>query len=217
MSVRVSQRRFGAASVVILVAALGVPLAATPASAAIFIPPVDGRGIIVFPERDFISASGYAPHATANFEVRRSNVVIGTASQAVDASGTVEVNHPGGACWNLPSTPDIRAGDEVRVTVGANTDVTRTADVTVTTAARQVGPGAVELKGTAVAAAGGQIPLTELDARLIARPGVFAKNNKTTLRSGGDGNLVYDAVGSTNWTATFTDLVPGDVALAVDA
>ena len=217
MSVRVSQRRFGAASVVILLAALGVPLAATPASADIFNPPGGGRGIIVFPERDFVSADGYAPGATATVQVLRAGVVIGTASKVVGADRLVEVNHPGGACWELPSTPDIRAGDEVHITAGGDTDVTRTADVTVTTAARQVGPGAVELKGTAVAAAGGQIPLTELDARLIARPGVFAKNNKTTLRSGGDGNLVYDAVGSTNWTATFTDLVPGDVALAVGA
>ena len=214
MSVRVNQRRFGAASVVILLAALGVPLAATPASAAVFDPPGGGRGITVFPERDFIMGTGYTPGASATAQILRSGVVIGTASSVVGPDGVVEVNHAFPQCWDLPATPDLRSDDEVQLTVGVNTDVTRTASVTVTEPATQVGvTNTITIRGTAPASpVGARIPIDQLEARII-NAALFS-NGKRSLRAPGDGAIAYDGNGST-WTATFPLATDSDRQLAL--
>ncbi|MGK5171935.1 chitobiase/beta-hexosaminidase C-terminal domain-containing protein [Geodermatophilus sp. CPCC 205761] len=82
---------------------------------------------MVFPNRDFVTVEGFQNRVgqTATLEVLRGGVVVGSA-QSVVAAGDVafEVNHPGGACWgagagpDLQVTPDIRAGDMVRIRFG---------------------------------------------------------------------------------------------------
>jgi|GEM_PF-2384923 len=214
MSVNSSHRRFGAASVVVLLAALGVPLAATPAAAAVFDPPGGGRGITVFPERDFVMGTGYTPGVTATVQVLRSGVVIGTASSEVGPDGIVEINHAAPSCWDLPSTPDLRADDEIRVSTGLDTDVTRTAGVTVIEPATQVGvSNAVTIKGTAPGAiAGARIPIEQLEARVV-NPARFS-NGARTVRAPGDGQIAYDDATGNTWTATFP-LTTGDRVLAL--
>ena len=214
MSVKSSHRRSGAASVVVLLAALGVPLAATPASAAVFDPPGGGRGITVFPERDFVMGTGYTPGVTATVQVLRSGVVIGTASSEVGPDGIVEINHAAPNCWDLPSTPDLRADDEIRVSTGLDTDVTPIAGVTVTEPATRVGvTNMITIKGTAPAATvGARIPIEQLEARVI-NPALFS-DGKRSLRAPGSGTLRYDDATGNTWTATFP-LTPGDRVLAL--
>jgi hypothetical protein len=199
-------------------AILAVQSAAVPASAAINAVPVAPHSILVFPVRDFVSASGYARTDVATVQVLRGGAVIGTASNLIpqDDPGTpgfdglVEVNHPGGGCWD-GVTPDIRTGDVVRVltapTVG---DETFSANVTVTQQATKTGPGTVVMKGTAVAPGGGQIPIDQIEARIVAKNQSFVLNGKRTLRAsaaaGDDGALAYDGPGLTTWTATWTGL-----------
>ena len=70
-------------------------------------PPTLPHSIIVFPVRDFVSATGYARTDRPTVEVVRGGIVVGTASGLVPQDdpksagfdGLVEVNHPGGGCW----------------------------------------------------------------------------------------------------------------------
>ncbi|MFD1055379.1 Ig-like domain-containing protein [Terrabacter terrigena] len=172
--------------------------------------------IISFPERDFVSADGYAQGDPVTVEVIRSGFTVGIAH--VDPQddlttpgfdGLVEVNHPGGGCWETV-TPDIRPGDVVRTTTGSGTvDQTTTAGVTVTQPATAIDATTIQIKGTAVAAGGGQIPIDQIEARVIAGGQRFVVNNRRDLRAdsvGGDGLLAYDGPGLTTWTATIGGL-----------
>src|SRR3954447_10846529 len=112
------------------------------AMAAINEPPKAPHNIIVFPERDFISATGYAATDVATVEVFRNSLLIGRATGVVPQDdpkttgfdGLVEVNHPGGGCWgdgpgSPNTTPDILPGDVARITTAPNTgDQTTTAN-----------------------------------------------------------------------------------------
>jgi hypothetical protein len=130
-------------------AAIGVTAAATvlatlalPASSASAAIPTFPDNITVFPDRDFVSVSGYQGRVgqTATLEVTRPGVgMVGSANAVVQAGDIAfEVNHPGGVCWgngtNLQVTPDIIPGDVVSIRFGANAaGDTRTGDVFVTT------------------------------------------------------------------------------------
>jgi hypothetical protein len=191
-------------------AILAVQSAAVPASAAINAVPVAPHSILVFPVRDFVSAAGYARTDVATVQVLRGGAVIGSASNLIpqDDPGTpgfdglVEVNHPGGGCWD-GVTPDIRTGDVVRVLTAPSVgDETFTANVTVTQQATKTGVGTVVMKGTAVAPAADRFP--------SAKNQSFALNGKRTIRAsaaaGDDGVLAYDGPGLTTWTAMWTGL-----------
>jgi hypothetical protein len=199
-------------------AALAVPTVAVPAFAVVNPVPVAPHSIIVFPVRDFVSTDGYAATDRPTIQVLRANAVIGTASNLTpqDDPGTpgfdglVEVNHPGGGCWE-GVTPDIRPGDVVRVLTAPDVgDQTSTANVTVTQPATKTAAGTVVMKGTAVAPGGGQIPVDQLEARIVAGNQSFALNGKRTLRAssavGDDGTFAYDGPGLTTWTATWNGL-----------
>ncbi|MGO4599523.1 Ig-like domain-containing protein [Terrabacter sp. 2RAF25] len=201
---------------VVMAAGLG---SAWPAFAAgINEPPVAPHSIIVFPERDFISAAGYQQGQTATVNVVRAGFVVGTAlvdpqddPTTVGFDGIVEVNHPGGGCW-AGVTPDIRPGDVVQVLTAPDTgDQTTTADVTITQKAtlNPADPTSVIVKGTATSATGGQIPVDQLEARIVAAKQSFLINGKRTIRAsstGGEGTLAYDGPTVNTWTATFTGL-----------
>src|SRR3954447_3817126 len=141
-------------------------LAAAPALAAE--PPAPGHQVISFPQRDFVSATGYVQGVDAYVEVLRGGapIAISTPVQPQDDpattgfDGIVEVNHPGGGCWSTTTgTPDIKPGDKIRVfqeqqdpsSAGAMISV---ADDTTTTAAVTTGKPivaglTVTVKGTA--------------------------------------------------------------------
>ena len=110
-----NRRRAAAGLTAFAVSVLGLA-AASPvrAAAAINDPPAPPHTINVFPVRDFVSADGYAASDRPTIQVIRGGTVIGTASNLVPQNGLVEVNHPGGGCWE-GVTPDIRPGDIVRV------------------------------------------------------------------------------------------------------
>src|SRR3712207_14129 len=82
-------------------ALVGTGLFISPASSAqtepvVNDPPANGHGIVVFPERDFVSAEGYDPALGAvTFSVIRNGVVISTAVAMPGDDGVAEVNHPG--------------------------------------------------------------------------------------------------------------------------
>jgi hypothetical protein len=199
-------------------AVLAVQAAAVPVFAAVNDPVTAPHAITVFPVRDMVAADGYAATERPTIEVLRGGAVIGTAAGLVpqDDPGTagfdgiVEVNHPGGGCWQ-GVTPDIRPGDVVRVLTAPDVgDQTFTANVAVTQQATKVNAGTVVMKGTAVAPGGGQIPIDQLEARIVAGNQSFVVNGRRTLRAssaaGDDGVIAYDGPGLTSWTATWTGL-----------
>jgi hypothetical protein len=231
--------------------ALVAPAAlAVPAMAAE--PPALGHEVISFPSRDFVSATGYTKDVPAIVQVRRRNPATGLLEEVSRSTrilpqddpstpgfdGLVEVNHPGGGCWQNV-TPDIRPGDKVRVFQRADdptTDVfdpifvsddqTTTAYVR-TNRPQRVGTSlTVTMTGTAQRfdAAGrplaAQVPLAQLEARLISGKDRFATNGRRDLRAPGNGTIRYTVPGSTTdftWTATFTLKTADDVTRALAA
>jgi hypothetical protein len=181
-------------------------------------PPVAPHSLIAFPARDFISATGYTPGASYHFTLIRGAQTYQSASFAADATGTIEVNHPGGTCWNV-NTPDMRPGDVIRITDDATgvADQTTIANVT---AERPIAinVNTVVIHGTAKDANGQPLPIDQIEQRLIANRDLFELNGRRTLRAasaGAEGTLSYDAPGSTKWTATYTGLSAKDVVRAV--
>src|SRR5919199_2273775 len=231
-----SQSRRARAGAIAAAAALGALAVPAAAPAAINSPPQGTHSIIVFPVRDFVSATGYAPDDRATVEVFRNGVLIGRAADIVPQDdpkvpgfdGLVEVNHPGGACWGAGAgspgvTPDILPGDVVRITTAPGVgDETTTANVTAEQAV-DVGNQTVVVHGTAQDAAGNPLPVDQIEQRIVANKQAFAFNGRRTLRAtsaGDDGTLSYDAPGSIHWTAVYNlntrgNLDPaGDVAMA---
>lgn len=115
-------RRTGLAMLAIGVA---IPLAATTASAEVVV--TAPHTIEVLPGLDIVGLEGYDAHQPITVEVWRDGVKVGsTTSQepgfvvpdedelAAPMSTLLEINHDGGACW-AGHTPDIIAGDEIRV------------------------------------------------------------------------------------------------------
>ncbi|MGF9648409.1 fibronectin type III domain-containing protein [Pseudarthrobacter oxydans] len=79
-------------------------------------PPVGPGNIEIFTKRDMVAIEGYTAQAgqDATIRVSRGGSLIGVARGVVDATGFLEVNHPGGVCWDVV-TPNITGGDEVTV------------------------------------------------------------------------------------------------------
>ncbi|NUR15257.1 MAG: choice-of-anchor D domain-containing protein [Dermatophilaceae bacterium] len=185
-------------------------------------PPAAGHDIIGFPARDFISATGYRPNTPYTFAlIHPDGTTFASTTVSSDATGTVEVNHPGGACW-VGRTPNMRPGDVIRVTDPATgvAEQTTVSDVTaerpfVTAVDPVTGGGTVEVHGTAQDAAGKQLPLGQVEQRLIANRDAFDLNGRRTLRAPGDGTLAYDSATSVRWTARYTVQTPNDLARAV--
>ncbi len=194
----------------ILAAAAILALGVAAASGAVLEPPAAPHSIIAFPERDFVSATGYEDQKDTNVTVNvfRDGIIIGTAQHSVAADGLVEINHPGGGCW-VGTTPDILPGDQVRITpASGDADQTTVANVTARPAVAG-GPGVVEVHGTAT------VPIGQLSQRLI-NPDLVPLVNRRRLEAPGDGRLAYDPDGL-HWTARYTGLSPAVVDAAVAA
>jgi len=208
-------------------AALAVPAGAAP-------PPPPGHTLISFTQRDFVSDQGFSlSDGPVIVNVIRNGAIIATSTPVTPADdpkttgvfdGLVEVNHPGGGCW-VTSTPDILPGDTIRMTTKSGTgfsEDTTTANVTAEPA--ELGAGStVVVHGTAQAAAGGPLPIDQIEQRIVANKQAFDANGRRTLRADStgtaDGTLSYDPVGPANpdginWTATYTRLSAGDLTLA---
>src|SRR4051794_2338560 len=119
MSLHVVVRRFAVSAVgAAVLAAFGSLLHAQ--VTAVNNPPVTPRSILVFPQRDFVSSSGFDAGDVVTVEVLHpgsttpasaaTNVIPQDDPATPGFDGIVEVNHPGGACWEKV-TPDIRPGD----------------------------------------------------------------------------------------------------------
>jgi hypothetical protein len=198
------------AAITAMLVAIGLPLAATSASAVVSPPHL----ISVFPARDFVMAEGYTPGSAHTVNVLRGGFVAGTSQAVANAAGIIEINHPAVApdttnCWNVV-TPDIRPADVIQVLTGTIADETTAAGITVTQQATFVG-GTVTIKGTAPGAiAGTRIDINLLEARAVARQTKFMANGKTSLRADAsgtaDGVLAYDTPTGNTWTATFTGM-----------
>src|SRR3954468_3650586 len=147
--------------------------------------------IISFPSRDFVSASGYDINKLYTVEVQHPDGrVAGTVTDLVPKEdpttpglGLIEINHPGGYCWN-GVTPDIRPGDIVRIKSQDAVPAVDESTVRNVTAQRpvQTGPGTIQIHGAAQDAAGLPLPEAELEQRMVA-PGDAFVNGRRTLRA----------------------------------
>src|SRR3954451_4154434 len=132
--------------------------------------PTGTHGLIGFPQRDFISATGYTPGVSYTFSViRGGNVILTSSPITADATGLAEVNHPGGGCWT-GVTPNIQPGDSIRISGGGLIEQTTIAGVSderpiVTSTDPVTGGGTIEVHGTAHDAAGAPLRVHPVCAR----------------------------------------------------
>ena len=193
-------------------------------------PPAGGHSIIDFPARDFVSADGFTDAASVDVRVIRNGNVVGSAADVIPQgpTGLVEVNHPGGGCWT-GSTPYLSPGDVIETIAkdasGTPFVIDRTTLQNVTAERPvQTGPGTVVIHGTATAADGSQIPVDQIENRLVtSTANAFAVNGKRTIRAASvpgtqiQGTLSYDSATSKRWTAKYTGLSADDVTRALGA
>jgi hypothetical protein len=214
------------------------PSADTVPPATVIGVPARGHLVGVFPARDFVSAEGYKPGVPLTFNVFRPDsagirTLVGSATVTPDANGLAEVNHPGAGCW-VSQTPNVRAGDIVRVTQDGVAEETQVANVTTKAAVRAInattGKPEVRVTGTAATAgtedapAGARIPLAQLEQRLI-HPDRFAIDGRRDIRATnppdpdkGGGTLSYfGGAGSFTWRAVYSGLSEADITKALDA
>ena len=185
--------------------------------AAINEPPFAPHTVFVFPQRDFVSTTGFDPgDAPYTVEVVRGGNRVGLAANltpAFDAAANdwlMEVNHPGGACWGLPFTPDITAGDVVRVTGRSGiSEQTPTVGITAGPASRNAPAGlTITVHGRAVDANGVRLPIGQVEHRFVVPdPKSRFSNGRRTIRAasgGADGTFVFDNGGTADtYTATY--------------
>src|SRR6185295_1154373 len=128
--------------------------------------------------------------------------------------GLLEVNHPGGVCWE-GSTPNIIAGDVVEVVTKEDPnpaleegDALESLDVTAKPA--ELDGLDIVVHGTARDDAGNPLPLDHLEQRIRNKALLATTLGKQELRAtsapGAHGTLAYDPVDpvtnprGTNWT-----------------
>jgi hypothetical protein len=147
-AVALNMRTLVAAAGLVLAAAFVLLAFGAEADAAVGAP----HNIIVFPQRDYVSATGYAIDVPVTVKVFHPGQVL-PASTATNVTPVEDpANHPGGVWWE-GVTPDIRAGDTVEITQSFldGTTATDTTVVANVTASRpiQTGPNTVEVHGGA--------------------------------------------------------------------
>src|SRR5262249_33510416 len=146
-----------------------------PAHAAGFAAPALPHSIIAFPQRDFLSATGYAAGVAVHAELWRNGVLISRSTDILpqddpktpEFDGRGQVNHPGGGCC-LTGTPDMRPGAVLAIVTPTVPEGTVVANVPAGPAV-QTGPTAVVVHGTAQDALGNPLPIDQLEQRLIRK------------------------------------------------
>ena len=225
-----------AALVATLLPALsGVAVAATPiATTTVNDPPVAPHALNAFPARDFLSADGLTPGDTVVFEVTHSDArggaTVASEPFVVDDAGLAEVNHPGGTCWDVV-TPNIVAGDTVRVVVTASPNGTphrhRRRHPRRRHHRRPAGQQRARhdhpqghAPSDATASSTPTSPRSTHAWSPPARPSPRRASGTSGLPGTRGATFAYDEPGSTTnfgWTATWTGLTDGDVKLALGA
>ncbi|WP_029527338.1 hypothetical protein [Polaromonas glacialis] len=178
-------------------------------------------------------------------QLRRGGVVSDAVGRT-DATGFLEVNHPGGVCWRTV-TPDIVPADVVRVTyrdtannrlnvptvvIGSGAAAT-TQNVTATQAF-DAGNGTVVIKGKAQLANGNRIALDRLEVRIVNPEFIGAPGSRIGKRDiradsaggrvdGTNGNPIPGTRGTlaydgtaTTFTAVFSGLNADERLLVVE-
>ena len=176
--------------------------------------------VSTFVDRDFVSAEGYPAGAKVTVTVNRavSGTLVAVAHGVVGADSIVEVNHPGGACWEPPSAGAalpadiIQRGDLVTIT-GAGTDTSRAQNVTAGKAVYDGAAKTLVVKGTAqaidpltgAAQVGVAIPAARLRSRLVAAKGTqfTGTRNSRVLRNDKDYGAPAPVFNGINWTVTY--------------
>ncbi len=214
-------RRMRAATAVGL--ALAIPLTAAPAMAALQ-PVTLAHQIEVFPTIDMAGAAGFSSPFV--MEVWREGVMVGT-SGAPSSASPLELNHDGPPCWK-GVTPDIIAGDEIRVVNAETVDLPEAEQVGEYLTVADIDadrpklvaldddglPNDVVMTGTATAQNGtSRLDITHMEAAIRQRAwqangwerkdiaavsGGELPDATTPLPDGGTGVLSYDPVDDLN-------------------
>ena len=215
----------------------GACVAATAlASAAVAdTPPPAGHEIKVFPARDSVVGRGYAADLPAVVSVLRYDAeaaafAVVSRSEPIlpqddpdtpGFDGIVAVNLTDGGCWRRV-TPDIAAGDRVRIVQRDSAGAVLTNDSTITGSVTAAAPRVVfdsarkryfaEVRGSAPRITlgtgqpvdGARVPLSQLQVRIVNDDG-FATNGRRALVTSEDGTLRYDSAdpADARWTARF--------------
>ncbi|HZQ26906.1 MAG TPA: choice-of-anchor D domain-containing protein [Acidimicrobiales bacterium] len=188
-----------------------------PAEAVVLPPPAPPHNIFTLPAQDAITTV-QAPNTALTVNVLRNGVQIGTASGTSDATGLFQVNHLGGVCFT-GSTPLLQPQDVVQV-IPAGGGGEQTIIQNVTATAQVNNAGVVQVHGTAADALGNQLPVNQLDVRIV-NGSLFAVNGRRDIRAGvgagvgAVGTLTYDTATGTAFTASFAGLSATDVSLAM--
>jgi len=180
-------------------------------------PPLAPHVLTAQSSRDGIAATGYpAANGPYTLTLIRGGQTFTSAPVNADGTGLLQLNLGAGGCWS-GTTPDLRAGDVVRIT-DANGIAEQTTIASLTTQFGIPNGSTVVVHGTAQDAAGNPLPLSLIEHHLVAAGSVFDKNSTAQLRAtatGAEGTIAYDAPGSTHWTATYPNLSAADVERAV--
>jgi hypothetical protein len=205
--------------------------------------------IEVFSERDFVSVEGLPANQALVIEIYRPNLasttpetawkLIGQAAGSTDATGFVEVNHPGGLCWNFTEapfvgTPDIQGGDVLVVAWDADGDgvleqqrETVTKDMSVRPAYvihNTNGTARVEVVGKARVPAGvdPDVFLSQMEQSFVnpdrfpdGRRGIGASTAGSGV--GLDGKLEWTNRDAGDWKATWDNLTPDETTACMNA
>lgn len=170
-----------------------------------------GHLISVFPMRNMVMVSGsaYAPGTSVTVTDAKNGVTVASATGLIGFDQTLNVNHPGGACWT-PAMPDVQPGDVISATGAGSTTV-----ATISANAASLVGTTVTVTGLAKSTVGAPIdPVnfgTNLQVRLIAKKNQFATDGRRDLRSDKNGTLTWNAT-----TGVFVATIPivsADVAL----
>src|SRR4051812_27689964 len=178
--------------------AFAAPAAAMPTGAGVRA----GHNTSVFATIDFIGAFGYSVGTPMTVEVLRNGHSIASVTAPTHATpdgGGLEVNHgPLGApqpgdCW-AGFTPDVRAGDVIRVTADGGVDEVMVDNIQIDQGPTETAPGSgvFEMKGIAARGDGTPIPVAELDSGELRNTTKFRVMPNEVTRTGTDG-----------WTASY--------------
>lgn len=222
-----SRARWGLA-LVSVTAVTTAMLTPAPAFAVIESPPSAAYEVTIFPQRDFVSVVWNGAGKALTFDLSRSGVPIGNAASdqvaplpdiltAQGEEAVLEVNHPGGLCWN-GSTPDILPGDQLTVVESGTTNGVSATTLNITAEPAVIEGGNVVVRGTALNSEGTAAMDLDLVEQRIINPDLFEASDSRSLRAvvgGDDGTLAGrdDVLGG--WIATYTGLSPRDQELAV--
>jgi hypothetical protein len=170
--------------------AFAAPAAAMPTGAGVRA----GHNISVFATIDFIGAFGYSVGTPMTVEVLRNGHSIASVTAPTHATpdgGGLEVNHgPLGApqpgdCWE-GFTPDVRAGDVVRVTADGGIDEVMVDNIRIDQGPTETAPGSgiFEMRGIAARGDGTPIPVAELDSGELRNTSKFRVMPNEVTRTG---------------------------------